>query len=363
MSARSVRRDGPFLLAAVVLLAAVWLDGARAAGPLPPLTGPPLAGATHLRLIVGDTPPVIFNVDTGRIATVPGVVPAPAQAGGPRVAAVVPARGGAFLTVWDGRAYTGFFVSAQGGVDRLASAKDMLPARNAAAVWTLTGAARGRCGLRLVPSERAAVDVPCGNLLLDSPLGVAIGEGGNVVVVAPSTGRVVRRIRASGQLAAINTSGGSFLLSVSGNSQSAPGKLTLINLATGAQRRLLWPSALPWVQRVTAEPHGPLVAVGFVSPAYPGPQQANDVWLLDPATGTFTHLPGFPAQESVKFSNMAWTSTDRLVVIAQSIAGIAQDATRTVLAIWQPGQTTLPLRRIQTFTNPGGFSQFAAIAD
>jgi len=359
---RSVRWGGPFVVALALLLGVGWLGGARAAGPLPPLTGPPLTVATHLRLIVGDAPPAIFDVDSGTTATVPGVAPVPAPHGGPQIVATVPAPGGAFLTVWDGRTYTGYFVTVDGGVRRVASASDMLSADNSAAVWTLTDASQGRCKLRLVPGNHPAVTVPCGNLLLASQLGVAISNGDYVFVVAPSTGHVVRRIRASGQLEPINASSGSYLLGVSGNSQSSPGKLTLINLATGGRRPLRWPSILPWVQRTAVEPHGPLVAIGFVSAAYPGPQQASDIWLLNPATATFTHLPGFPAQESVKYSNMAWTNNDQLVVVAQSIDSIAHKTTRTVLGVWRPGQTTLRLRSVHTFTNPGGFSNFVPIA-
>lgn len=360
---RAIRWGGAFVVALALVFGVGWLDGARAAGPLPPLTGPPLTGATHLHLIVGDTPPVIFDVDAGTTMTVQGVVPGPAtKTEQPQVESIVPAPGGAYVTVFNGSTYADYFISVDGAARRAARATNAIPARNSDAVWTLTSS-HGSCMLRLAPGSRPAVPAPCGALELDSPAGLVITNAAYALVVDPSTGRVRRRIHATGQLDPISASSGGFLLEVSGNSsQSVPGKLALINLATGTQQRLRWPSILPWVQRIAVEPHGPLVAVGFVSPAYPGPQQANDVWLLNPTTATFTHLPGFPAQESVKVSGMAWTGDDQLVLVAESIASIAQNTTRAVLGVWQPGQTTLPLRSVPTLANSGGYSEFVPIA-
>ena len=74
--------------------------------------------------------------------------------------------------------------------------------------------------------------------------------------------------------------------------------------------------------------------------------------MLDTNTGNFTHLPGYPAQVDIKFSDMAWTHEDHLVIIAQG-------GGRTVLAIWKPGQTTLPLR---TLPARNGYSSFVLLA-
>jgi hypothetical protein len=70
-----------------------------------------------------------------------------------------------------------------------------------------------------------------------------------------------------------------------------------------------------------------------------------------------THLPGFPAQESIKTSGIAWTSDDHLVVVAESNT---DTSTRVVLGIWRAGQTTLPLRTIPTLA--GGYDQFAPLS-
>jgi hypothetical protein len=115
------------------------------------------------------------------------------------------------------------------------------------------------------------------------------------------------------------------------------GRLSLLDLAGGTDRGLARPSYFANIVRVVPEPHGPLVAVDFGSPAFPGPAQTEDIWMLDTTTGTFTHLPAYPAQVDIKFSSVAWTGDDRLVIVAQG-------GGRTVLGLWKPGQATLPLR-------------------
>ena len=129
-------------------------------------------------------------------------------------------------------------------------------------------------------------------------------------------------------------------------------RLSLVDLRRGQRRRLAWPSYFGDIIRVVPEPHGPLVAVDFGSPAYPGPAQAEDIWMLDTHTGSFTHLPKYPAQVDIKFSDIAWTRDNRLVIIAQG-------GGRTVLGIWKPGQATLPLR---TLPIRNGYRPFVPLA-
>src|SRR3954469_10419682 len=43
---------------------------ARSAGPLPRLTGPVLAGPTHLHLVISGAPPYIYDVDANRVRPV-----------------------------------------------------------------------------------------------------------------------------------------------------------------------------------------------------------------------------------------------------------------------------------------------------
>ena len=119
-----------------------------------------------------------------------------------------------------------------------------------------------------------------------------------------------------------------------------------MNLSTGARTRLRWPSILRFGYSVIPDPHGPLVAVNFGDPADPGPRQASDVWLLDPRTGKFTHVPGYPIFEDLKFSGIAWTADRRLVVAAQGHG-------RTALAVYRPGSAQLQVGRVPRL---GGYS-------
>jgi hypothetical protein len=80
--------------------------------------------------------------------------------------------------------------------------------------------------------------------------------------------------------------------------------------------------------------------------------------MLDPHTGTFTHVPGFPILESVKQSAVAWTADDRLVIVARGGA-FTQPQARTVIGLWRPGQRTIHLRSLPALN---GYSQFVPLA-
>ena len=148
---------------------------------------------------------------------------------------------------------------------------------------------------------------------------------------------------------------GNVILTETGSETSPPEhRLELVDLAAGTSTRFKLPSILRGLDEIAVQPHGTLIAVGFGDPAYPGPQQAADVWILDTATGKFTHLPGMPAQVDLKFSSMAWTSDDRLVLLLQG-------GGRTVLAVWRPGAKTLPLRPVRLPEHTGGSDTFVPL--
>ena len=325
-------------LGATAAVALGWLAVAQAAGPLPPLAGPPLAGPTHLRLIVGGTPPFILDVDSRTISPVAGIVGGP---GRQLVLGATPVPGGALAVVdrfCRGCGETAFLIRADGSVALLASGTDLLAARGSAAVWELAGQ-HGRCALALHPATHAAVPAPCGKLQADTDAGLLVSTARRVMFVDPLTGTIRASVSTGGRVA-LQPLHRELVLESS--QPPDPTALTLVDLATGARRRLVWPSILHFNYHVVADPDGPLVAVWFDEPAYPGPAQAVDVWLLDTATGRFTHVPGFPAQEDIKFSGIAWTSDHRLVVVSESARA------RTVLGVWQPGAATLPLVPVPT---------------
>src|SRR4029077_12297828 len=136
-----------------------------------------------------------------------------------------------------------------------------------------------------------------------------ITRGRKVSLVDPRTGRLRERLAGRGQfdvpshtLALIGTT--------TGADDPLPQRntLTLVNLSTRARTHLRWPSVLHSQSGYTVipEPHGPLVALDFGDPAYHMTgRQVSDVWIMDPRNSRFTHVPGFPIFEALKFSGLA----------------------------------------------------------
>jgi hypothetical protein len=367
---RRVGVTGATLVAASVLVGAFLLasgggtnTGAlarpRPPEPLPRLTGRVLTGPTGLLIVAhgNEGPPFILNVDRHTVDSVRGLgLPLRATVQSPLVGSLSPAPGGVLAAVQHARSQTEFLIAPDGAGRHIATlatraGDNTLAAREADATWVLTWPHRGPCTLRLAPGTRPAVPVPCGSLAADTTAGVWIATAHQWAIVDPLTGRTRARTaitppaypadQVGDQLFALHgdlalESLGRHLVGVSGGQ---PRKLSLVNLISGDRRQLVWPSYFGDIISVVPEPHGPLVAVDFGSPAYPGPAQAEDVWMLDTATGIFTHLPGYPARVDIKFSDIAWTTDERLVIIAQG-------GGRTVLGLWKPGQATVRLRTV-----------------
>ena len=315
------------------------------------LAGAPLHKPTRLRLIVsGNTPQVsIVDVDSGRVSTVRGLgLPHRYSLRGPMIWSLTPAPGGALAVLWRQSCghcvtLTSFRIGADGLARRTTS---VTVRRNQQAtqasgsrtgIWVLTRLRSRRCMLKLVPGSHAAVASPCGTLGADTAAGLVLERGGAVTLVDPWTGRVRERV-------AIGIGGQfDFLghdMALIGSSLGASAyRLALVNLLTGARTRLRWPSSLHFGYSVTPNPHARLVAINFGDPADPGPRQASDLWLLDPRAGKFTHIPGYPIFEDLKFSGIAWTADGRLIIAAQGHG-------RTALAIYRPGNAQLQVGRV-----------------
>jgi hypothetical protein len=361
---------GATLAAASVLVGAFLLasggatntDAQRSRPPEPParLTGRVLTDPTGLLIVAhgNEGPPFILNVDRQTVSSVHGLdLPVRrATAQSPIVGSLSPAPGGVMADVQHTRSQTEFLIAPDGAVRHIATlatrgGDNTLAAREADATWVLTWPHRGPCTLRLVPGTRPAVPVPCGSLTADTTAGVWITTARQWSIVDPLTGRTRARTaitppaypddQVGDQLFALHgdlalETLGPHLVGVSGGQ---PRELRLVNLISGHRRQFGWPSYFGDIISVAPEPHGPLVAVDFGSPAYPGPAQAEDVWMLDTTTASFTHLPGYPGRVDIKFSDIAWTTDGRLVIIAQG-------GGRTVLGLWKPGQGTLRLRTV-----------------
>ena len=352
------------------------LAGSRPPEPLPRLAGPALTAPTHLRIVVGEsTPPFILDVDRGTMRPVSGLgLGSGRSLWSPHANLLTAVPGGVLAAVWHNAcqhcaAYSVLYLIAPDGrVRRLATvgaAAGPVPvaARGAAAIWMVDRPRGGPCTLALVPNREPGVHVPCGGVEAQTQAGVWIVTANRVLIVNPLTGITVASIAlppanpASVSTTVIYPLDGSLALeSVGphyGGQDGGPfDRLRVIDLKGGQRREVAWPSYFGGIIHVTPEPNGPLVAVDFGSPAYPGPAQAEDIWMLDTDTGTFTHLPGYPAQVDIKASDIAWTSDNRLVIIAHG-------GGRAVLGIWKPGQTTIPLR---TLPARDGYEPFVLLA-
>ncbi|HEY1509387.1 MAG TPA: hypothetical protein VGF93_10320 [Solirubrobacteraceae bacterium] len=260
-----------------------------------PLHGAKLTGRTGLRLLVADDPPFVLDVDTGNVTRVTGV----------------PTGDHPVLTV------------EQAGRD--------------AVIWVdhRTGAPQ-RYVLRHGTTHAV-------------PLASAPDVGRELAGQAARSRHAHARLHGA-QLWAL---AGDYAL---GNGPGSGPPLTLTGLRTGARRRLAWPSAIRFTDEAVLAPGGRLLAVDFADPAYRATgTQVTDVWLLDPATGTWRHVPGTPASVHLKFTSFAWAPGGRLVLLA---GPNGPRAGNNVVAVWKPRQRRLALRRFVLPARTSGSDAF-----
>jgi hypothetical protein len=331
----------------VRLLALLGVLAAGASAPKP-LGGVPLTGKTGLRLVVANDPPFVLDVDTGRITTVGGLN----VRDNPVLSVLAVGRD---AVVWldrrspsSGAPAAEIYVVRHGATSatRLATAWDVAPAVDGRAVWLKSYKGARHCILREVGLDgrqrRSARTVPCSTRLVDAGSGALLVQGSSVV--DPRTGRTLLR------------TGGVWAMSghVALTSAGAHRTLTLRDLHSGARRRLRWPSEIGGTDQAAVQANGGLIALAFSDPAYHGGgTQVTDVWLLDPTTRRFRHLPDMPAAVSLKFTSMSWTSRGRLVMLAET-------GGRDVVAVWRPGQNRISVRPVRLPLRRSGSDSFVA---
>ena len=166
-------------------------------------------------------------------------------------------------------------------------------------------------------------------------------------IVDPATGRTL--LRGGGIQALANG------FALTGDSKNG---LAVTDVRTGERWRLASPSRVGGptsqggVDQAAVAPDGRLIAVSFSDPAWQGGgTQVTDVWLLNPASRRFQHLPGMPAAVALKATSMSWARGERLVMLAQT-------AQHDVVAVWQPGQLQLKVRRVRLPERNSGSDSF-----
>jgi hypothetical protein len=319
---------------ATILVAMSAAQAAATAQPKP-LHGVPLRGSTGLRLLVADDPPFLLDVDSGRITKVGGL-----DVRGNPVLSVLAV--GKDAVVWLDRRTPAskvpraeIYVLHHGTTvaTRLATAWDVAPSADGKAVWLKSFQDAQRCSLRELGLDgrqrRGPRPLSCSSRLVDAGNRAVLIEGSSAV--DPSNGRTL--LRAGGVLAIA----GHYAIGSAG--PSAP--LTLTDIRNGARRRLPWPSPIGQTDQAVVQASGRLVALGFADPAFQGSgTQVTDVWLLNPATRRFRHLPDMPADVALKFTSMSWTSDGRLIWLAET-------GGEDVVAVWRPGQSRIAVRRVR----------------
>jgi len=351
----------PLLLLVVAIAPASAAPGAEVAGhssalaatSVPkPLTGVPLRGPTGLRLLVSNDPPVLLNVDTGRVRPVRG----PGIRGTP-VLSVQPV--GKDAVVWlDRRVRTQAVPSAELYVVRqgaavarpIGSGWDVAPSADGRAIWVKRFEAKRRCTLAEVALSgrlrRRTRPLPCSTGLATAGSAALLVDRRSIR--DPQTGRVLLPGKTpvwtiAGQLAL--TSAGSH------------GPLAIRSLRTGERWPLAWPSEITGTDQAVVQPKTGLIALDFADPAYQETStQVTDVWLLDPVARRFQHLPDMPAAVALKATFMSWTSDGRLVILAES-------GGRELVGVWRPGDRRIAVRRVSLPRRNSGSDSFVVAGD
>jgi hypothetical protein len=339
------------LAASVLGLAAVLAAGVSAAAaahradePVP-VRGVPLTGKTGLRLLVADNPPFVLGVDSGRVSRVRGL-----HRIGTGVVSVVGVGGRSAVVVSDSARDADFYAVRGLGTKAtyLGKGRKVVPAAGGRSVWITRVVNRDHCGLRLVALLGQEVggnpSFPCASEFESGgSLGVVVNR---IRILDPRTSMTVLRTK-WGVLAAAGRQ-----LVLAGPER----EFTLLDAATGAERRFSWPSVLAERHdRAAVDPRGRYVALEFGDPTWQGSgMQVSDVWLLDVRSGSLTQLPGMPAFVSLKRTSLAWTADGRLVLLGESEG-------RDVVAVWRPGQARLAVKRVRLPERSGGSDSFAPL--
>ncbi|MEN8040997.1 MAG: hypothetical protein ABFR95_05790 [Actinomycetota bacterium] len=120
----------------------------------------------------------------------------------------------------------------------------------------------------------------------------------------------------------------------------------LLDLETGAVAEIARPTDVGAPSYGRVSPDGRFVAISFEHPAWPGPRQRLDVWVLEVETLGWIRLPSMPVAAALKGTNEAWAPDGRFVMF-----GFFEKAERAVVT-WRPGDRELSIRQLDT--NPAG---------
>jgi hypothetical protein len=302
------------------------------------LTGTPLTGTTRLGFLVAADPPVVLDTDRDELRPLEGF-----PRGRGRVVAVWPIPGTERVLLessCDGCEASDLFVVGPGaaGLEKIGTGTAAVPSLDGRGVWVSDHRDRSRCTLTRLSldgrTRMAPRRISCGRMLVaETPLGLhwrGLDEG-TAEVIEPSGGGA-EVLRAHQILAVV----GRQVLSDDGTSAA----FTLTDVGTGRRTPVPKPTAIGGPGPGLLAPDGRTVALSFEHPAWPGPRQRMDTWVLDLPTLRWRQVPAMPVHASLKRSGMAWTDDGRLVLLGRF------DGVGDALALWRVGDGRLAVRKV-----------------
>jgi hypothetical protein len=313
----------------------------RSDARMEPLHGAPLALPTGLRFLVTGSPPVVLDIDRGTTRPVTGL-----PAGTDRYVHVVRVDGGAVITSGCVGCAPSVYALPAGSfvARRIAAGSAEAATADGRGVWLRTERA-GRCTLGAIGFDgarrTAARVVSCAVWpRFDTPAGLVVSRVGGAEFDA---------VLAHGSLRPLHKA--DRILQVLGTrvlTSSAADEVLVTDLRTRATRPLPRTGSPGTASQALPSPDGRWVAVSFESPAWPGPRQLMDVWLLDTRTLRWRHLPSMPVPTSLKGTGLSWTDDGRLAILGIFDATPDPDMaeTFTALATWHPATPHLSLHRL-----------------
>ncbi|MFI6907572.1 hypothetical protein ACIBKY_40365 [Nonomuraea sp. NPDC050394] len=346
------------VLAAVAVVAGCTASGtavpsptafARGDRPMAPLAGGPLTGS-GLRLLVTGDRAYLLEVDSGRRTAIEGL-PSGRQYWG-----FVAGRRTVVAAVKPGRRDPGRFHVLDGVRARpLADGVWAFASRDGRGVW-VTRTAGSRCELREFTfagtASRPGFPVGCDEApFADSELGLLANRNdGTMAVLSRDGGRPLSVSRDEPGWQVLGTTRRPAVALVRSVGAGGRESLALLDPATRRATPVGSPATEGRSVVAVPDPAGRLLAVRFGDPAFPGPRQYLDVWVLEIGTLRWTRLPSMPVPASIKTASMAWTPDGRLVLTGDYVMTDkvypAESDYASMVVDWRPGERALRVRRL-----------------
>jgi hypothetical protein len=114
----------------------------------------------------------------------------------------------------------------------------------------------------------------------------------------------------------------------------------LLDTESGSETEIEFPTDIGQPDYGQPSPDGSVLAVAFKHPAWPGPRQRLDIWVLNMTTLEWTQLPSMPVAAALKGTDFAWTDDGRIVLYG------AFDEAGVAVATYRPGDDQLQVRSV-----------------